>query len=91
MSFSRQLASFITTENITGIGEFPMTFIRAPYIAEAGTGVSVLARVEDKIVAARQGNQLVTAFHPELDSNDAIHAWFLSMVEEACYGMQSAV
>ena len=39
MSFSRQLASFITTEEITDIGEFPMTFIRAPYIVCANDDV----------------------------------------------------
>ena len=43
-----------------------MTFIRAPYIERAGDGVDVLATCDGKIVAARQGNQLVTAFHPEL-------------------------
>ncbi len=90
-AYGRQLGSFATEQEVFGLGVLPMTFIRAPYIVSAGAEAEVLATVDDKIVAARQGNQLVTAFHPELDSNDAIHAWFLSMTEEACYGMQNAV
>ena len=35
--------------------------------------------VGGKIVAARQDNQLVTAFHPELDENTAIHEYFLKI------------
>lgn len=58
-----------------------MTFIRAPYVAEAGDGVEVLATVEDKIVAVKYKNQLALAFHPELDENDEIHKAFLAMCE----------
>ena len=59
-----------------------MTFIRAPYVAEAGDGVQVLATVENKIVAVKYKNQLALAFHPELDENDEIHKAFLAMCEE---------
>ena len=53
-----------------GIAEpVPMTFIRAPYIEKAGEDVEVLAEVGGHIVAARQGKQLVTAFHPELGTD----------------------
>ena len=62
-----------------GLGQVPMTFIRAPYIAQAGEGVEILAEVDGKIVAARQGRQLVTAFHPELDGDARIHEYFLNM------------
>ena len=62
----------------------PMTFIRAPYIDSVGEGVDVLAEVDGHIVAAKQGNQLVTAFHPELNDNTAIHAFFINnMVKKA--------
>ena len=57
-----------------------MTFIRAPYIETAGEGTEVLAEVDGKIVAARQGNQLVTAFHPELNEDTSVHEYFLSMI-----------
>ena len=43
----------------------------------------VLAEVEGKIVAAREGNQLVTAFHPELTADTRVHDYFLHMIAEA--------
>ena len=79
-AYGRQLGSFNTEEEFKGIGKVPMTFIRAPYIEEAGPEVEILARVEGKAVAARQENMLVTAFHPELTSDTRIHELFLSMV-----------
>ncbi len=56
-----------------------MTFIRAPYITDAYGNVEILAEVDGKIVAARQGNQLVTAFHPELNDDLSVHRYFLDM------------
>ena len=83
-AYGRQLGSFHTEAVVEGIGEVPMTFIRAPYVAEAGTekGVQVLATVEDRIVAVKYKNQLALAFHPELDENDEIHKAFLTMCEK---------
>ena len=79
-AYGRQLGSFNTEEEFKGIGKVPMTFIRAPYIEEAGPEVEILARVDGKAVAARQGNMLVTAFHPELTDDTRIHELFLSLV-----------
>ena len=79
-AYGRQLGSFNAVGDFKGVGEVPMTFIRAPYIEEAGDGVQVLSVVDGHIVAARQGNQLVTAFHPELDGDTRIHEYFLSMM-----------
>ena len=76
-AYGRQLGSFHTE----GIGEIPMTFIRAPYVAEVGDGVQILAKAEEKIVAVKYKNQLALAFHPELDENDEIHKVFLKMCE----------
>ena len=58
-----------------------MTFIRAPYIETVGEGVQVLAKVDDKIVAAQYGKQLALAFHPELDvdKSTGIHEYFVSL------------
>ena len=78
-AYGRQLGSFHTEGEMRGIGRVPMTFIRAPYITQVGDGVEVLAMVDGHIVAAHQGQQLVTAFHPELDASTAIHQLFLSM------------
>ena len=60
-----------------GLGEIPMTFIRAPYIEAVGEKAETLAEVDGKIVAARQDKQLVTAFHPELTDSLAVHKYFL--------------
>lgn len=81
-AYGRQLGSFHTTEDIPPIGrDVPMTFIRAPYIKEVlSSKVEVLATVDSHIVAARQGHQIATAFHPELDDDTRIHQFFLDMI-----------
>ncbi len=78
-AYGRQLGSFHTEQSFGSLGVLPMTFIRAPYIASVEGDTQILATVDGNIVAARQGNQLVTAFHPELDDNTAIHEYFLQM------------
>lgn len=79
-AYGRQLGSFRTVQAFSGIGEVPMTFIRAPYIEEAGEGVQVLAEVDEHIVAVRSGNQFGMSFHPELDADNRIHKLFLETV-----------
>ena len=79
-AYGRQLGSFHAEEPFGTLGNVPMTFIRAPFIESVGPKVEVLARVDGKIAAARQGNQLVTAFHPELDPDLRIHAMFCEMM-----------
>lgn len=78
-AFGRQLGSFRTAGQFAGIGDIPMTFIRAPFIAEAGEDVEILAEVRGHVVAARQGNVLVTAFHPELTEDLSVHQYFLDL------------
>ena len=81
-AYGRQLGSFYIEAPMKGIeGNIPMTFIRAPYIKEVWGDAEVLAEVDGKIVAARQGNQLVTAFHPELNESLEIHCLFVHMVD----------
>lgn len=80
-AYGRQLGSFHTTGIVTGIGEVPMTFIRAPYVTEVKKGVEVLACVEGKIVAVRYQRQLALAFHPELDEDLRIHEKFLALLK----------
>lgn len=81
-AFGRQLGSFNAKGEFKGIGEIPMTFIRAPYIVTIDNDVEVLAEVDGKIVAARQGNQLVTAFHPEVTDDLRVHEYFVSMLKD---------
>ena len=80
-AYGRQLGSFYTEADCKGVGTIPMTFIRAPYIGAVFGDAESLAEVDSNIVAARQGNQLVTAFHPELNENEAVHRYFLDMVK----------
>ena len=79
-AYGRQLGSFFTENEVRGVGRVPMTFIRAPYIASVSGDAEILAEVDGRIVAAREGNQLVTAFHPELNDDLSIHRYFLEMV-----------
>ena len=80
-AYGRQLGSFHAKAPFSGIeGDVPMTFIRAPYIAEAHEGATPLATVDGRIVAVRAGNQLGVAFHPELDDDLRIHELFVSLI-----------
>lgn len=81
-AYGRQLGSFSTTAEFDGIGSIPMVFIRAPYIKKASENVDILSTVDGKIVAARQGRFLATAFHPELTDNTCVHKYFLDMIAE---------
>jgi pyridoxal 5'-phosphate synthase pdxT subunit len=79
-AYGRQLSSFKTIGNFESIGHVPMTFIRAPLVESNQVDVHVLAQVDGGIVAVRQGNQLGTTFHPELDDDLRIHQYFLEIV-----------
>lgn len=82
-AFGRQVASFETDLAIDGEEEpFRAVFIRAPWIADAGPGVAILARVDGHPVLAREGRIFVASFHPELTDDARIHQSFLQMVEE---------
>ena len=59
---------------------FPGVFIRAPRVSTVGSSVDVLGRISTgEIVAARQGNLMVTMFHPELTNDCRFHEYFLEM------------
>lgn len=82
-AYGRQLGSFHAKAEMKGVGTVPMTFIRAPYIKDVYGKAEALATVGGHIVAARQGSQLVTAFHPELDSDTRVHQYFLGIAAQA--------
>ncbi len=56
---------------------YPAVFIRAPAITRVWGRCKALARVEDVIVLAGQGNLLVAAFHPELTHDSRVHRLLL--------------
>lgn len=78
-AYGRQLGSFVAQADMKGIDNVDMVFIRAPYIEQVGEGCEALATVDGNIVAARQGNQLVTAFHPELGEDTRTHEYFVDI------------
>ncbi len=81
-AYGRQLGSFHAAAPFGDTGDIPMTFIRAPYIERAGEGVEILSTVDGHPVAARQGNQIATAFHPELTGDTTVHHLLLRLIAE---------
>ena len=83
-AFGRQVASFEAEVDVKGVDGGPVAgaFIRAPWVADAGPEVDVLAEVEGKVVAVRQGNLLATAFHPELSGEVRLHRWLVDLIAE---------
>jgi 5'-phosphate synthase pdxT subunit len=84
-AFGRQLQSFETDLELAGLAGEPLraVFIRAPWIAEHGPDVEILAEVDGHPVAARQGSMLAVAFHAELTEDDRVHRMFLELVGES--------
>lgn len=85
-AFGRQRESFEVDLSVPSVGTAPIhaLFIRAPVITRRGPHVDVLARIDgERIVAARQGNMLVSSFHPELTGDDRLHRYFIHMVQAA--------
>jgi 5'-phosphate synthase pdxT subunit len=81
-AFGRQLHSFEADLDVTGVDGGPVhaVFIRAPWVAETGTEVEVLAAVEGHPVAVRQGNVMAVSFHPELTGETRLHELLLAAV-----------
>jgi 5'-phosphate synthase pdxT subunit len=79
-AFGRQLRSFEADLGFDGVPGGPVhaVFIRAPWVAELGPDVEVLAAVDDHPVAVRQDNVVAVAFHPELSGETRLHALLLT-------------
>lgn len=76
-AYGRQLDSFETELEVTGLGGLHGVFIRAPMITRTGKGVEILASFEGQPVMVRQGNLLATTFHPEVSGSAKAHEYFL--------------
>jgi 5'-phosphate synthase pdxT subunit len=87
-AFGRQVESFEADVEVAGVAGGPLhaVFIRAPWIEEIGPDVEQLASVAtplgDRVVVARQGRLLVSAFHPELVGDPRLHELFVGIAEE---------
>jgi predicted nucleotidyltransferase len=51
-------------------------------VVTTGPEVEVLAELDGKVVAVRQGNLLATAFHPELSGEVRLHRWLVDLIAE---------
>jgi 5'-phosphate synthase pdxT subunit len=82
-AFGRQIRSFEADVQMRGI-DSPHSlrgiFIRAPWIAEHGPEVEILAELDGHAVAARQGDLLAVAFHAELTDDVRVHRLLLDAV-----------
>jgi 5'-phosphate synthase pdxT subunit len=87
-AFGRQVRSFEADLDVTGVEGGPIhgVFIRAPWIAEHGSEVEILAEVDGHPVAVREGRTLAIAFHTELGGDDRVHRLFLADVVAARQG-----
>lgn len=81
-AYGRQLSSFSIKEKFDEEKDVEMVFIRAPFIKSVGKNVKVLSIVNNNIVAALQGNQLVTSFHPELTNDTRVHEYFIEIIKK---------
>ncbi len=83
-AFGRQVKSFEADIDVAGLPGGPLhgVFIRAPWIAEHGPDVELLAEVDGHAVAARQGNLLAVAFHSELGDDDRVHELLLDRARQ---------
>jgi 5'-phosphate synthase pdxT subunit len=81
-AFGRQVRSFEADLEIAGVAGGPVhaVFIRAPWAAETGPGVEILAEVDGHPVAVRQGNVVAISFHPELSGEPRLHELLLGLV-----------
>jgi 5'-phosphate synthase pdxT subunit len=86
-AFGRQIRSFEADLELRGEGIVPGpplrgVFIRAPWIAEHGPDVEILAELDGHAVAARQGDLLAVAFHAELTDDDRVHRLLLDAIAQ---------
>jgi len=80
-AFGRQRESFEADLLVQGLDSpFHCVFIRAPAILRTWGDCAELSRYKDRIVLARQGHLIASAFHPELSGDLRIHRWFLDLV-----------
>ncbi|MBU3134604.1 pyridoxal 5'-phosphate synthase glutaminase subunit PdxT [Clostridium gasigenes] len=78
-AYGNQLDSFITYTKINEVSpnNLELVFIRAPYISEISDKVTILCKIDENIVAAKENNMLVTSFHPELTADTTFLKYFI--------------
>jgi len=82
-SFGRQKESFESYVSMDSIGipKFNGVFIRAPSVSDVGSGVEILSKFNERIIAVKKGNVIGTAFHPELTEDTSLHKFFVNLIK----------
>jgi len=85
-AYGRQIESFeqyieLDLDHNMGHDPFKAIFIRAPRIIEVGPEVKILAKINNNVIMAQEKNILVSAFHPELGTDNRVHNYFLDMIK----------
>ena len=80
-AYGRQIASDRRPIDIAlfDLEAYPAIFIRAPRIEQLGSGVTVHARRDQDPVLIQKDRILASTFHPELNSDDVFHRYFISI------------
>jgi 5'-phosphate synthase pdxT subunit len=78
-AYGRQVDSFESDVEVTGIGPVRGVFIRAPVVEQVGPGVEVLAELGGRPIVVRQANLMAAAFHPEIAGDPRLHQRVLGM------------
>jgi 5'-phosphate synthase pdxT subunit len=83
-AFGRQHESFEVDLEIPVLGNEPFRgiFIRSPIVNNVGESVTILTKLNDKIVAVKQNNIIGTSFHPELSTDRRLHELFIKDILE---------
>lgn len=79
-AYGRQLGSFTSISSVGETTDYPLVFIRAPFITEVKQGVKVLTTTDDNIVGVQYKNQIGLAFHPEMTDDNRIHKQFVELI-----------
>ncbi len=79
-AYGRQLGSFSAVGDIGKTKNYPMRFIRAPYVVRTlSSDVEILNTTNGRITAVRYKNMTALAFHPELTDDLRLHGEFLDI------------
>ncbi|MFZ5974822.1 MAG: pyridoxal 5'-phosphate synthase glutaminase subunit PdxT [Bacillota bacterium] len=80
--YGSQLNSFTARAVILEVSQDPMplVFIRAPYIEKTWGSTQEMLTMNGRLVAARQGHMLATAFHPELTGDLSFYRYFIDKI-----------
>jgi pyridoxal 5'-phosphate synthase pdxT subunit len=79
-AYGTQLDSFVAPvdqDSEASWSEMECVFIRAPRLHAPGPDVEVMIRVDGEPVLVRQGRRWACTFHPELTTDDRVHAALL--------------